>query len=116
MQMENLLLLLIIFFGGNTEVTSIPMTTPVLYDFNNNSTFSFVMPSYYKQNNLPSPITEEIFFKTEYNQCIASIQFGGFVNNKICQIKYNELKEMLVSMKILFNENFTLAIYNSPIN
>ena len=101
-------------FGGNTESTSISMTAPVLYDFNNNSTFSFVMPSHYKQNNLPSPNTEEIFFKTEYNQCIASIQFGGFANDKICQIKYNELKEILVSLKISFNENFTLAVYNSP--
>jgi len=48
-------------FGGNTESTTISMTVPVLYDFKNNSTFSFVMPSHYKQNNLPSPITEEIF-------------------------------------------------------
>ena len=100
--------------GGNTESTSISMTAPVLYDFNNNSTFSFVMPSHYKQNNLPSPNTEEIFFKTELNQCIASIQFGGFVNDKICQIKYNELKKILVSLKISFNKNFTLAVYNSP--
>lgn len=101
-------------FGGNTESSSISMTAPVLYDFNNNSTFSFVMPSHYKQNNLPFPNTEEIFFKTEYKQCIASIQFGGFANDKICQIKYNELKEILVSLKISFNENFTLAVYNSP--
>ncbi|MAJ06391.1 MAG: hypothetical protein CL827_05975 [Crocinitomicaceae bacterium] len=42
------------------------------------------------------------------------MQFGGFANDKICQIKYNELKEILVSLKISFNENFTLAVYNSP--
>ena len=45
-------------FGGNTESTSISMTAPVLYDFYNNSTFSFVMPSLtkYRRNFFPNRI------------------------------------------------------------
>ena len=36
-------------FGGNKENQQISMTSPVLYNIKNESTFSFIMPSSYKK-------------------------------------------------------------------
>jgi hypothetical protein len=101
-------------FGGNTNSTKISMTSPVLYNINNSPTFSFIMPSNFDRENLPIPKNTEIFFKTEYNQCVATIKFGGFANDEKCQKIYDELKELLVLNNISFNENYIIAIYNSP--
>ena len=101
-------------FGGNKENQQISMTSPVLYNIKNESTFSFIMPSSYKKKTLPLPKNNSIFFNTEYNQCVASIEFGGFVNDQICNIKHKELKDFLISKEITFKNDFIIAVYNSP--
>ena len=101
-------------FGNNERNEKISMTSPVLYNINNSPTFSFIMPSEFDQKNLPIPKNTEIFFKTEYNQCVATIKFGGFANDEKCQKIYDELKELLDLNNISFNENYIIAIYNSP--
>ena len=72
-------------FGGNSDNKQIAMTSPVIYNMSNYATFSFIMPDNYEFSNLPSSNSKEISFKTNKNQCIASIAFGGFVNNENCK-------------------------------
>ena len=51
-------------FGGNKDNIQMEMTSPVLYNMSNKSSFSFIMPKEFEINNLPSPNSEKIFFET----------------------------------------------------
>ena len=75
------------------------------------------MPSSYKKNTLPLPKNNSIFFNTEYNQFVASIEFGGFANDQICNIKHKELKAFLISKEIAFKNDLysSLSILKGPI-
>ena len=66
----------------------------------NYATFSFIMPDNYKVTNLPLPILKKYLLKRRKNQCIASIAFGGFVNNENCKENYLKLLEVLNANKI----------------
>lgn len=101
-------------FGGNSDNKQIAMTSPVIYNMSNYATFSFIMPDDYELSNLPSPNSEEISFKTKKNQCIASISFGGFVNNENCNENYLKLLEVLNANDISHSNDYMLAVYNSP--
>jgi hypothetical protein len=101
-------------FGGNSDNKQIAMTSPVIYNMSNYATFSFIMPDNYEVSNLPSPNSKEISFKTKKNQCIASIAFGGFVNNENCNENYLKLLEVLNANDISHSNDYILAVYNSP--
>ena len=101
-------------FGGNSDNKQIAMTSPVIYNMSNYATFSFIMPDNYEVSNLPSPNSKEISFKTKKNQCIASITFGGFVNNENCNENYLKLLEVLKTNDISHSNDYMLAVYNSP--
>ena len=101
-------------FGGNSDNKQIAMTSPVIYNMSNYATFSFIMPDDYELSNLPSPNSKEISFKTKKNQCIASISFGGFVNNENCNENYLKLLEVLNANDISHSNDYMLAVYNSP--
>ena len=101
-------------FGGNSDNKQIAMTSPVIYNMSNFATFSFIMPDNYEVSNLPSPNSKEISFKTKKNQCIASIAFGGFVNNENCNENYLKLLEVLKTNDISHSNDYMLAVYNSP--
>lgn len=101
-------------FGGNSDKKQIAMTSPVIYNMSNYATFSFIMPDNYEVSNLPSPNSKEISFKTNKNQCIASITFGGFVNNENCKENYLKLLEVLNANDISHSNDYMLAVYNSP--
>ena len=101
-------------FGGNSDNKQIAMTSPVIYNMSNYATFSFIMPDDYEVSNLPSPNSKEISFKTKKNQCIASISFGGFVNNENCNENYLKLLEVLNANDISHSNDYMLAVYNSP--
>ena len=101
-------------FGGNSDNKQIAMTSPVIYNMNNYATFSFIMPDNYEVSNLPSPNSKEISFKAKKNQCIASIAFGGFVNNENCYENYLKLLEVLKTNDISHSNDYMLAVYNSP--
>ena len=100
-------------FGGNSDNKQIAMTSPVIYNMSNYATFSFIMPD---NLNYQSSIAQfkEISFKTKKNQCIASIAFGGFVNNENCNENYLKLLEVLNANKISHSNDYMLAVYNSP--
>ena len=100
-------------FGGNQENTQIGMTSPVIYNMTNQSTFSFIMPAK-MENNLPLPNNDEIFFKTVHNQCVAVITFGGFAKQEKCEKKHEELKQKLSKIGLSFDDDFIVAVYQAP--
>ena len=101
-------------FGGNKDNIQMEMTSPVLYNMSNKSSFSFVMPNEFEINNLPSPNSEKIFFETVKNQCIAVIKFRGFANEKNCAAKHLELLNILKKNNIDCNNDFMIAVYQPP--
>tara|TARA_B100000768_G_scaffold181325_1_gene203833 strand:- start:2003 stop:2614 length:612 start_codon:yes stop_codon:yes gene_type:complete len=101
-------------FGGNKDSLQMAMTSPVLYNMSNKSSFSFIMPLEFAINNLPSPNTEKIFFETVKNQCIAVIKFSGFANEKNCAAKHLELLNVLKQNNISCNNDFMIAVYQPP--
>ena len=101
-------------FGGNKDNTKMAMTSPVLYNMSNKSSFSFIMPKQFEINNLPSPNTEKIFFETVKNQCVAVMEFSGFANEKNCAVKHLELLNILKKNKIAYNNDFMIAVYQPP--
>jgi hypothetical protein len=101
-------------FGGNKDNTKMAMTSPVLYNMSNKSSFSFIMPKQFEINNLPSPDTEKIFFETVKNQCVAVMEFSGFANEKNCAVKHLELLNILKKNNIVCNNDFMIAVYQPP--
>ena len=101
-------------FGGNKDNTKMAMTSPVLYNMSNKSSFSFIMPKQFEINNLPSPDTEKIFFETVKNQCVAVMEFSGFANEKNCAVKHLELLNILKKNNIAYNNDFMIAVYQPP--
>ena len=101
-------------FGGNKDNTKMAMTSPVLYNMSNKSSFSFIMPKQFEINNLPSPNTEKIFFETVKNQCVAVMEFSGFANEKNCAVKHLELLNILKKNNIVCNNDFMIAVYQPP--
>jgi len=101
-------------FGGNKDNTKMAMTSPVLYNMSNKSSFSFIMPKQFEINNLPSPNTEKIFFETVKNQCVAVMEFSGFANEKNCAVKHLELLNILKKNNIAYNNDFMIAVYQPP--
>jgi len=99
-------------FGGNKDSLQIAMTSPVLYNMSNKSSFSFIMPMEF--SNLPSPNTEDIFFETVKNQCIASITFSGFANENNCASNHKMLLNILKKNDIKCNNDFMIAVYQPP--
>ena len=101
-------------FGGNKDNTQMAMTSPVLYNMSNKSSFSFIMPKQFEINNLPSPNTDKIFFETIKNQCVAVMEFSGFANEKNCAVKHLELLNILKKNNIAHNNDFMIAVYQPP--
>ena len=101
-------------FGANKDNIQMAMTSPVLYNMSNKSSFSFIMPKEFEINNLPSPNTEKIFFETVKNQCIAVMEFSGFANEKNCAAKHLELLNILKKNNIACNNDFMIAVYQPP--
>ena len=100
-------------FGGNQDNTQIGMTSPVIYNMTNQSSFSFIMPAK-MENNLPMPNTDDIFFNTVNNQCVAVITFGGFAKQEKCKKNHDKLKNKLSKIGLTFTDDFIVAVYQAP--
>ena len=61
-----------------------------------------------------SPNTEDIFFETVKNQCIASITFSGFANENNCASNHKMLLNTLKKNDIKCNNDFMIAVYQPP--
>lgn len=102
-------------FGGNSQKKQIAMTSPVHMSINDsNSTMSFVMPSGFDKENLPSPNNSEIILETSEPEYVAAIKFGGFPSTDQINEKIETLKELLNKTGIKHYSNFRFLGYNPP--
>ena len=81
-------------FGGNKDNIQMEMTSPVLYNMSNKSSFSFVMPKEFEINNLPSPSSEKIFFETWQRLCYNPQTFAmGYYDDYIGSVDIHTMDE-----------------------
>jgi len=76
-------------FGGNKSGQKIAMTSPVVMDMDDKITMKFLVPAQYDLNDLPEPDNVKVKFKTEREQKMAAITFGGFADDDAIT-KYRE--------------------------
>ena len=102
-------------FGGNKDKKQIAMTSPVHIDINDSvSSMSFVMPSNYNIDNLPSPNNSEVIIKTIPEEYIAAIRFGGFPSNEAIKKYTLILKAALNEHHLFYYGHFRYLGYNPP--
>ena len=102
-------------FGGNQAKKSIAMTTPVHMDINDSqSSMSFVMPSMYTKDNLPTPNDSTIAIKTTIEEYVAAIKFGGYANDDEIKKYAARLESALIKNGIEYYGNFRFLGYNAP--
>ncbi len=101
-------------FGGNQDGTQIAMTSPVIYQLNKESTFSFIMPESWIGKELPKPNDQSIFFSSVNNQYVAVLEFGGYAKQEICERKFLEIKQILKSLEIYIDDSYAVAVYQAP--
>jgi hypothetical protein len=101
-------------FGDNTEKANIAMTSPVTMKLYGKREMIFRMPSNYTLDNLPKANNPKINFMTIASCTKAAIQYSGYSNKKIEEIKIQELKDILGRENIKHDNKFELLVYNSP--
>ena len=86
-------------FGGNQDEVQISMTSPVVYQLDSSSTFSFIMPESWLGKELPKPNNDNIFLMSK-NQYVAVLEFGGYAKQEICERKHREMMKVLQNLGI----------------
>ena len=102
-------------FGGNESNTKIAMTSPVHLDINDSvSTMSFVMPSKYDEQSLPSPNDSRVKLEKSQAEYVAVLKFGGYANDEKIARYSEKLKMALETKGISYSGNFRFLGYNPP--
>ncbi len=102
-------------FGANKDQKNIAMTSPVHMDINGSeSSMSFVMPSEYNRENLPTPDNAEIKIEKTAEEYVAAIQFGGYANDEDIKKYADQLENSLKLSGIEYFGNFRFLGYNAP--
>lgn len=102
-------------FGGNSDKKQIAMTSPVHMDIGDTiSTMAFVMPSYFKMEDLPAPNNSEVQIETSEPEYVAVIQFSGFANTASIHKHSVMLEKLLQEKGISYHGNFRFLGYNPP--
>ncbi|MEO6902419.1 MAG: heme-binding protein [Bacteroidia bacterium] len=102
-------------FGGNQDNKNIAMTSPVHMDINDQlSSMSFVMPSSYNKDNLPKPNDSSITIETTTEEYAATIQFGGYANDKEIKKYATKLESALIANGIEYDGHFRFLGYDPP--
>ena len=100
-------------FGGNESETKISMTSPVHMDMNTAS-MSFVMPSAYSEENLPTPDDPGVKIERTEDVYVAAIRFGGYASDKDISRYSEKLRSLLEGQGIRWYGNFRYLGYNPP--
>ncbi len=101
-------------FGGNDKNQKISMTSPVVVDMADTMKMSFIMPSKYDMDDLPSPDNPEIELQRQSSRILAVISFGGWANDeKLAEYK-EILKAELEEYQIQPTGKFMFLGYNPP--
>jgi hypothetical protein len=83
-------------FGGNQSQQKIAMTAPVIMKMGDSASMSFVMPSEYNMQDLPTPSNNQVKLIQEKSKILAVIRFGGYSSSdkikKYADQLYSELK------------------------
>jgi effector-binding domain-containing protein len=115
-------------FGGNVSKESlamtspvtvqksekIKMTTPVLISKEKDYTVSFIMPSGYTLENLPTPQSSNISFTTVPKRRLAAIRFSGFFNQDSINKNIKSLELFVKKEKLITKGEYIVAGYNGP--
>jgi hypothetical protein len=102
-------------FGGNESSTKISMTAPVHLDINDSaSTMSFVMPSKYDEESLPSPNDSRVKLEKSQAEYVAVLRFGGYANDEKITRYSGKLRKALDNKGISYSGNFRYLGYNPP--
>ena len=101
-------------FGGNQDEVQISMTSPVIYQLDSSSSFSFIMPESWLGKELPKPNNDNIFFDVVKNQYVAVLEFGGYAKQEICERKHREMREVLQDLGIKISDSYSVAVYQAP--
>ena len=102
-------------FGGNKSDTKIAMTAPVHMDIQSGgSSMSFVMPSSWEKENLPSPNDPGVLLEKSSDEYVAAIRFGGYASDADIRNYSDKLKKLLDEQGIAYHGNFRFLGYNPP--
>jgi hypothetical protein len=102
-------------FGGNESNTKIAMTSPVHMDINDSvSTMSFVMPSKYDEQSLPTPNDSRVKLEKSQSEYVAVLKFGGYANDEKIARYSERLKKSLEKNGVSYSGNFRYLGYNPP--
>lgn len=102
-------------FGGNATETKISMTSPVHMQVNESAaTMSFVMPSNYNEDNLPTPDNAEVKIEKTEDEYVAVIRFGGYASDDDVKKYGAKLEALLMENGIEYYGKFRLLGYNPP--
>jgi hypothetical protein len=101
-------------FGGNQQKKYIAMTSPVIYEMEEKSYFSFLMPESLAGKDIPKPNDASIEFNDVINQHVAVISFTGFANDNNVKKHHDQLKNKLINLGLTVDDNHIIAIYQPP--
>lgn len=102
-------------FGGNESKTKISMTSPVHMDINDSmSAMSFVMPSKYEHQPLPSPDDPNIVIEKSEPEYVAVLRFSGYASDNAIRRHSQKLEALLKEKGISYYGNFRFLGYNPP--
>ena len=102
-------------FGNNITHKNIAMTAPVQQQkIDNTWRISFIMPSEYKMNTLPTPISQLIRLKEVPAKMFAVITFNGRNSDKNLKKHEEKLIEYTQSQNLLVRGEPKYAFYNPP--
>ncbi len=102
-------------FGGNDKDQKIAMTSPVQVDVNDSlSTMSFMMPTEYDINDLPTPKDGSVNIMKTEEEYMAAISFGGFANDAKIKENSDKLAKLLKENELVPTGNFRWLGYNPP--
>lgn len=102
-------------FGGNNSDIKISMTSPVHMEFSNNaSSMSFVMPSSFSEETLPTPNDPAVKIEKTKDTYMAAIKFGGYASDSKIREYSEKLKKLLDEKEISWYGNSRYLGYNPP--
>jgi len=89
----------------------IPMVSPVI---TGKEYMAFVLPSYYKKENVPIPLNDKVKIKIQESKTYAVLRFSGRASDKIINKYIEKLYYILKRQNITIKNNPILMRYNSP--
>jgi len=119
-------------FGNNTAQTKIAMTVPVLentsekiamtvpvntsLENNSSRTVSFVLPSKYTRDTLPTPNNNQVVLEAVPAQTVAALRFNWYATADRAAAKKEELERLLAKNQLVIKGPVQVAQYNPPLS